>query len=349
MKRLKFLVLLLTALCSLLPNVLFAQMNWTQATPNAAWSPRFVFPAVVFHDTMWIMGGYGVAVSDVWYSIDGANWTCATSTAGWPCRLGHTAVVYANKMWVIGGCVTDANRYNDVWYSQDGINWTCANPNAPWSKRFGHTSVVFHDTMWVIGGYPLSNDVWYSQDGVKWTCATSSAPWSARFYHASVVFDGKIWVIGGESSGGVYKNDVWYSANGVVWIQAPNAEWLARRGPSSVVYDNKIWILGGFPSLMNDVWYSTGLGIEDNRHSPVADRLSLEVYPNPAKAYFTLRLPQSNGREQIKIFDVTGKVVKELESSGNRELRISLDGIKNGIYFVQVRDVLEIKKLVITK
>jgi len=89
-------------------------------------------------------------------------------------------------------------------------------------------------------------------------------------------------------------------------------------------------------------------GIEEARNQ-IPEAKMLEVYPNPAKSFFTLRLPQSNGREQIKIFDVTGKVVKELESSGNRELRISLDGIKNGVYFVRVGNETINKKLVVTK
>jgi hypothetical protein len=88
-------------------------------------------------------------------------------------------------------------------------------------------------------------------------------------------------------------------------------------------------------------------GIEE-RSTLDATGNMLEVYPNPAKVFFTLRLPQSTGREQIKIYDITGKVVKEARSE-RHETRISLDGIKNGVYFVRVRDVLEIKKLVITK
>jgi flagellar hook assembly protein FlgD len=65
--------------------------------------------------------------------------------------------------------------------------------------------------------------------------------------------------------------------------------------------------------------------------------------------FFTLRLPQSADREQIKIYDVTGKVVKELESSAKKELRISLDGIKNGVYFVRVGDETVKEKLIVTR
>jgi hypothetical protein len=82
--------------------------------------------------------------------------------------------------------------------------------------------------------------------------------------------------------------------------------------------------------------------------------LSVLVYPIPSKTYFTIRLPEilhcvQNDKYEIKIFDVTGKAVKELESSGVGELRVSLDGIKNGIYFVKVNDKMVKEKLVVTR
>ncbi|MBS4015831.1 MAG: SBBP repeat-containing protein [Candidatus Latescibacteria bacterium] len=77
--------------------------------------------------------------------------------------------------------------------------------------------------------------------------------------------------------------------------------------------------------------------------------LRVSVYPNPARNYFTVRIPQSADRSEVKIFDVTGKAVKELESFRVGELRVSLDGIKNGIYFVKVNDVMVREKLVVTR
>jgi hypothetical protein len=39
-----------------------------------------------------------------------------------------------------------------------------------------------------------------------------------------------------------------------------------RNGHVSVVFNNKLWLLGGignYSIFKNDVWYSTGLGIEE--------------------------------------------------------------------------------------
>ena len=96
-------------------------------------------------------------------------------------------------------------------------------------------------------------------------------------------------------------------------------------------------------------------GIEE-RSTLDATGTTLEVYPSPAKAFFTLRLPQSADRSQIKIFDVSGKLVKEIEdcirqprNDRTGKVRVSLKGISPGIYFLRLNDEPVTKKLVITK
>jgi hypothetical protein len=89
-------------------------------------------------------------------------------------------------------------------------------------------------------------------------------------------------------------------------------------------------------------------GVEENRSPLTANRFSLEVFPNPAKTYFTIRLPLSVDHLQIKIFDVTGKLAKEVTLK-TQERRITLDGIKPGVYFVQVGDEMVKEKLVVTR
>jgi uncharacterized delta-60 repeat protein len=90
-------------------------------------------------------------------------------------------------------------------------------------------------------------------------------------------------------------------------------------------------------------------GILEKNPVLITDRLSLKVFPNPAKTYFTICLPQSADRLEIKIFDITGKEVKRVWGLGVGDWRISLDGIKNGIYFVKINDAILKDKLVVTK
>jgi hypothetical protein len=348
-------------------------VNWTRATANAGWSARGVPSSVIFDNKMWVMGGMGGFDSthhipsdlrdDIWYSSNGVNWTQATADAEWSARAGHTSVVFDNKMWVMGG-LDSSNCKNDVWYSTNGVNWTQATTNAGWSARFVHTSVVFNNKMWVMGGFDLNNcknDVWYSSNGVNWTQATANAQWPARFGHTSVVFDNKMWVMGGEDNTS-NRNDVWYSTDGVNWTQATaNAGWSVRFVHTSVVFNNKMWVMGGGGGRGNDVWYSTGLGIEDNRQTLTTNRFSLNAEPNPFKTHVAIRYSlTATTKVTLSIYDISGKIVKTLVNENKKpgDYIVSWDGkdknkrtVAKGVYFytLNTKERREQKKLLMLK
>lgn len=92
-------------------------VNWTRATSNAGFNPRFAHRSVVYSNRMWTIGGRDNR-KDVWSSPDGVNWTEATAEAAFSVRSDHGCVVFNNKMWVIGGASTGGTPKNDVWWSQ---------------------------------------------------------------------------------------------------------------------------------------------------------------------------------------------------------------------------------------
>jgi len=92
-------------------------------------------------------------------------------------------------------------------------------------------------------------------------------------------------------------------------------------------------------------------GIEE-RIALNAERFMPEIFPNPARSYLAIRLPQTADRLSMKIFDVTGKEIREIATPSARndkteEVRISLKGINPGIYFLQVGK--EVKKFLVIK
>ena len=115
---------------------------------------------------------------------------------------------------------------------------------------------------------------------------------------------------------------------------------------------NNIYVSGGTDDTSGydygTIKYVQVPGVEENRSPLSADGLSFEVYPNPAKTYFTIHFLHVTDRTQIKIFDVTGNIIKQAMCK-KQEMKISLDGIKNGVYFVQVGDKSKTNKLIITK
>jgi len=264
------------------------------------------------------------------------------------------------KGWICAGrdpyYIESLPGQGDTWYTKGqgyvakstdgGLNWQlCLRDTV-----FDFFDIRFQDSLngFVVGGNDrtMSAVVMRTQNGGN-TWEAESIPAQAKFLQGiEVINNNYIWAVG-------HNGTIIHSHNGgQVWTQQQSnvnttlydvdfADTLHGlvAGDSYVLYTHD----GG------NTWHIANLGVEEERSTLNATRNILEVYPNPAKVFFTLRLSQSADREQIKIYDVTGKVIKELESSGNRELRVSLDGIKNGVYFVRVGDKIVTKKLVITK
>lgn len=299
--------------------------EWTRVTDSASWSPRYAHEVVVLRDTMWLIGGCedyygGILKNDVWFSTDGENWTCKLDSAPWAARGWYGSFAFNDEIWLTAGWAGWSVSYiRDIWRSSDGVNWTCVDSSADWPPRCNHTVVDFNDQMWVVAGrgVPYLRDVWYSTDGSSWSCATNTAEWSARRAHSTVVFDNKMWVIGGSST--IYFNDVWYSTDGDSWTCAlDSAEWQPRAWHTSVVYDNKMWVMGASiasPGGLNDVWYSTGLGIEEDNTSITKKQcLGSTIIDGP------ILLPKG---KSCRVFDITGRVVMP-------------DRIQPGIYFIEI-------------
>ncbi len=149
--------------------------TWTQATAQAAWSPRAYHQAVALNGKMYVLGGGNYvptyeARNDVWSSTDGVNWTCETEHASWAPRLWFSAAVYRGRMWAIGGWSKEKDNFGDVWHSADGRSWQRLETKTIWKARHEHSVLVFQDKLWVIGGHarPLSSEVWSLQLPDDW-------------------------------------------------------------------------------------------------------------------------------------------------------------------------------------
>jgi YVTN family beta-propeller protein len=91
------------------------------------------------------------------------------------------------------------------------------------------------------------------------------------------------------------------------------------------------------------------VGIEEDYKSDIAHPI-LEIYPNPAIAFFTIR--SAAGVRGVKIYDVLGKLVRNAYVSGmTNERTIMLMQMSAGIYFVKVNTGAGefIRKFILTK
>ena len=89
-------------------------VSWEQVTDAAPWSPRLWFPAAVYRDRMWILGGWSNNPSrnwgDVWHSADGVTWTEIPNTP-WKPRHAASVFVHDGTLWMVAG----NNMQPDVW------------------------------------------------------------------------------------------------------------------------------------------------------------------------------------------------------------------------------------------
>lgn len=64
----------------------------------------------------------------------------------------------------------------------------------------------------------------------------------------------------------------------------------------------------------------------------------IKLYPNPAKTHVTISCNKEYSVGAVSVYDITGKIVLNKETSGKHELVIQLDGLDKGIYFVKTED-----------
>ena len=134
-----------------------------------------------------------------------------------------------------------------------------------------------------------------------------------------------------------------------------------------ITYSGWTDYINSHPANTIRIWgkFYPGVGIEE-RLIFNAERSMLQVYPNPAKTVIRVLIPWASftpnaSRLTLKIFDVSGKLVKEIASPAplskrqfrnnyatsskkvlgrnDRKIEISLKGINPGIYFLQLGTV----------
>jgi hypothetical protein len=92
--------------------------------------------------------------------------------------------------------------------------------------------------------------------------------------------------------------------------------------------DNVQFIQAGGTNLVaNGGFEAWNVGIDESD----GDQL-FTVYPNPAKDYAMLHFDQNI--QEIVINDLTGKIVYNLENSGQKQFQLDLTGWNNGLYLI---------------
>jgi len=205
----------------------------------------------------------------------------------------------------------------------------------------------------------------YNADGVQQWLQRYNGPGNYTDDAQAIVLDnsGNVYVTGHSCSGTTLATrdyaTVKYNAFGIEqWVQRYNGPGNYADYGRAIAVDNSgnVYVTGYSASLSTTPYnydyatikYVQTQGINELMGSGNGE-LRVSVYPNPARNYLTIRFSQTADHTEIKIFNVTGNVVKEFKSLGVGELRVSLNGIKNGVYFVKIGEEIVREKLVVTK
>jgi len=82
--------------------------------------------------------------------------------------------------------------------------------------------------------------------------------------------------------------------------------------------------------------------------------ISMEVYPNPSKGNFSIRINKTLENPKIQITDFRGSLVKEIQTGvikDSESLSLDLLGLPNGVYFLKLMDegFVRMEKIIISK
>jgi len=152
-----------------------------------------------------------------------------------------------------------------------------------------------------------------------------------------------------------------YSQVDTAWVRRYNGPGNGSDYAGSLAVDGSgnVYVTGAsgpinMPDYATIKYVQTQPGVEENEIATPSARNDFTVYPNPAKTFFNIRSSLFALHFTLKLYDVSGKMVKEIgdcfqQPHNDNIVRVSLDGIKNGVYFVKVGNELIKEKLVVTK
>ncbi|MDC7999647.1 T9SS type A sorting domain-containing protein [Aequorivita todarodis] len=75
----------------------------------------------------------------------------------------------------------------------------------------------------------------------------------------------------------------------------------------------------------------------------------VKVFPNPASEMVTISLKNASEKASLLVYDVMGKMVKQLNFQNNKEIRFSVESLQAGVYYLKISDKTKqtTKKLIV--
>ena len=140
------------------------------------------------------------------------------------------------------------------------------------------------------------------------------------------------------------QTQTWIPVN---WSEPPEAP----IGDSSVLNNNEyIWFLRAiYNSGYNlKIYHGEFCVANDDPHVPAVNKIS--IWPNPAKAGDCLKLQSKVPIRSVKLYNLRGQMLQELDGAGHSIEELALAQLPSGIYLIRITDAenrLHLRKIVI--
>ncbi len=278
------------------------------------------------------------------------------------------AVDGQDNIYVTG---SSSNDYATVKYDSAGVQEWVQTYDGPGNSNDRATSLAVNGqgnvyVTGLSGGSGTYSDyatIKYNSTGVQQWVQRYDGPGNYYDNANAIALDGSGNVyVTGYSNGSTTNEDyatIKYNSTGVQqWIQRYNGPGIDIDEANAIAVDGSgnVYVTGnsrtgGYDDYLTIKYVQTG-AIQENRGPLTTNYTSLDIFPNPAKTFFNVRSTLNTQGSKLRIFDVSGKEIRSLKfdvASAPSTLRVPLNGIKNGVYFVKVGDEMIKEKLVVTR
>lgn len=325
-----------------------ATYSWTQMQSlggvTGAGLSRDITMSFVVGNNAYVVGGQGSIAyfNDTWkYDAFNDVWTQVQNFGGGGRRSGVGFAVGSKGYVGLGQSSTGLN--NDLWEYNPVTNiWV---QKASYSGTARRLSVAF-----VIGAVAY---VGTGDDGIckgdffaydpsvnTWT-PKATLTGTPRYGSVGFTLNGKGYVgFGYDNTLSNRKDFFEYDPVSNSWVQMLDFPGSARSNAVAIACPNGRAYMGtGYDSLFRNDWWEfdpLSNGLNENR----LDESMLTIYPNPMSASATLSFDNAafilNEKMTVSIFDLSGKMLRQLEMKNTNVLQLERDGMASGIYLVNV-------------
>ena len=131
----------------------------------------------------------------------------------------------------------------------------------------------------------------------------------------------------------------WYNSDGIIEGATSQDYYPLETGNYYVVVTNEFGCESSASNVINFIY----TGLDKN----IAD--SFNVFPNPSNGVFTIDFKNSNGQNEILIFNMLNEIVYRGKSE-DKALSVDIRGAGSGVYFVKIKNsVSEVISKIIVK